>query len=70
MKLSTYENPISGKSSNLFDVGNIWSQILGVFVFILIFIFGQKLADNMFPNYTTEPTEKNPNPAKKNMRFF
>ena len=50
MKLSTYESPISGKESNIFDVASLWSKVLGVMVFVMVFIFGQKLADMIFTN--------------------
>jgi hypothetical protein len=48
MKLSSYENPVSGSRGNLFNIGNLWSQILGVFVLVMVFMFGQKLADFIF----------------------
>jgi len=48
MKLSSYENPISGTRGNLFNLGNLWAQILGVFVLVMVFMFGQKLADFIF----------------------
>jgi hypothetical protein len=48
MKLSSYENPISGTRGNLFNIGNLWSQILGVVVLVMVFVFGQKLADMAF----------------------
>jgi hypothetical protein len=49
MKLSSYENPISGEKGNLFDLGKVWSEVLGVAVLVMIFIFGQKIADFFFP---------------------
>lgn len=70
MKLSNYENPVSGSKSSLFNIGNLWAQILGVFVFIMVFIFGQKLADFILPVYSTEPTKDKPEGVKKEMRFF
>jgi len=54
MKLSSYENPISGNRGNIFNIGNLWSQILGVFVLIMVFIFGSKLANFLFPQTTEE----------------
>jgi hypothetical protein len=54
MKLSSYENPISGTRGNLFNIGNLWAQILGVFVLVMVFIFGQKLADMIFPQTVAE----------------
>lgn len=49
MKLSEYENPINGKQHNLFDISTLWAQILGVFVLVIVFMFGQKIADYFFP---------------------
>jgi len=54
MKLSTYENPISGTRGDLFNIGNLWAQILGVFVLVMVFLFGQKIADFFFPNTPAE----------------
>lgn len=49
MKLSTYENPLTSKQSDLFNISALWAQILGVFVLIIVFMFGQKIADYFFP---------------------
>jgi hypothetical protein len=53
MKLSDYSNPISGKKEDLFNVSNLWEQILGVVVFVTIFIFGIKVAEWVFPPSAT-----------------
>jgi hypothetical protein len=53
MKLSDYSNPISGKKEDLFNLGNLWEQILGVVVFVVIFIFGIKIAEWVFPPSAT-----------------
>lgn len=52
MKLSTYENPVNGKQHDLFNIGSLWAQILGVFVLVMVFMFGQKIADWIFPQKT------------------
>lgn len=44
MKLSQYENPITGKTENLFDLGGMFSKILGVVVMFFIIATGQNLA--------------------------
>lgn len=49
MKLSDYENPFTGKESNLFDLGRLFSLFLGVVVLILIFMFGEKIVNYFFP---------------------
>lgn len=49
MKLSKYENPLTGKQHNLFNIESLWAQILGVFVLVVVFMFGQKIADYFFP---------------------
>lgn len=43
-KLTEFQNPLSGSKGNLFDIGNLWSSILGVFVLIFVFAMGEKLA--------------------------
>jgi hypothetical protein len=54
MKLSSYENPVSGTRGNLFNIGNLWAQVLGVFVLIAVFMFGQKMADFIIPKSAAE----------------
>ena len=49
MKISDYENPFTGRESNLFDIGKLWSLFLGVLVLMLVFIFGEKIANYFFP---------------------
>lgn len=49
MKISDYENPITGKESNLFDIGKLFSLLLGMIVLILMFIFGAKIVNYFFP---------------------
>jgi hypothetical protein len=68
MKLSSYESPITGKTGNIFDVSDLWQKVLGVVVFVMIFIFGQKLADMIFPSFTTPATSTTP--ATKLMTYL
>ena len=49
MKLSDYENPITGRESNLFDIGRTFSLFLGIVVLIILFMFGEKLVNLFFP---------------------
>jgi hypothetical protein len=49
MKISDYENPITGKESNLFDIGKLFSLLLGMVVLILMFMFGAKIVNYFFP---------------------
>ena len=44
MKLTEFQNPLSGGKGNVFDLGQIWSLILGVGVILLVFNIGQKFA--------------------------
>jgi hypothetical protein len=43
-KLTQFENPFSGKKASIFDFGQIWSMILGVFVMFFVFAMGQRVA--------------------------
>jgi hypothetical protein len=63
MKISDYSNPISGKKEDLFNISNLWEQILGVVVFVVIFIFGIKIAEWVFP-----PTAQINGEAVQNVR--
>ncbi|MGA3282470.1 MAG: hypothetical protein ABSD50_15990 [Smithella sp.] len=49
MKLSDYENPITGRESNLFDLGRTFSLFLGIVVLILLFMFGERVVNFFFP---------------------
>jgi hypothetical protein len=44
MKLTEFENPVSGSKGSVFDVGKLWSMILGVGVIFVVINIGQKLA--------------------------
>lgn len=43
-KLSQYENPLTGKTENLFDVGSLFGKILGVVVMLFVIATGQNVA--------------------------
>jgi hypothetical protein len=49
MKISDYENPFTGRESNLFDIGKLFSLFLGVIVLILVFMFGERIVNYFFP---------------------
>jgi hypothetical protein len=53
-------------------VASLWSKVLGVMVFVMVFIFGQKLADMIFPNSTATPTATTTTGTSTNpvMRFL
>jgi hypothetical protein len=53
MKLSDYSNPVTGKKEDLFNISTLWEQILGIVVFVIIFIFGIKIAEWVFPPSAT-----------------
>lgn len=44
MKLTEFENPLSGEKGNIFDLSKLWSLILGVFVFMFVVATGQRVA--------------------------
>ena len=43
-KLSQYENPLTGKTENLFDVGSLFGKIMGVVVMLFVIATGQNVA--------------------------
>ena len=43
-KLSQYENPLTGKTENLFDVGSLFGKIVGVVVMLFVIATGQNVA--------------------------
>lgn len=43
-KLTEFQNPFSGQKGSIFDIGQLWSMILGVFVLFLVFALGQNVA--------------------------
>lgn len=47
MKLTDFENPISGKKGNLLDLSTLWANIMGVFVLFLVFATGQNIANRV-----------------------
>jgi hypothetical protein len=49
MKISNYENPFTGRESNLFDIGKLFSLFLGVIVLIMVFMFGERIVNYFFP---------------------
>jgi hypothetical protein len=52
MKISNYENPFTGRESNLFDIGKLFSLFLGVIVLIMVFMFGERIVNYFFPTKT------------------
>ena len=44
MKLTQYENPFSGKKENIFDLGGMFSKILGIVVMFFVIATGQNIA--------------------------
>lgn len=48
MKLSDFTkatDPLNGKTTSVFDVGEIWSKVLGVVLMIVVFAAGQNVAN-------------------------
>jgi hypothetical protein len=57
---SKFENPITGKQGNLFDLGGMWQMILGVLVVLFVWATGQKLAgavSKRVPSFDTTPNQ-------------
>ena len=44
MKLAEFENPITGKRGNLFNLTELWQLILGVAVLLFVVAMGQNVA--------------------------
>jgi hypothetical protein len=45
MKLTEFENPLTGKRDNIFDLGGLWSKVLGVVMLFIVFAAGQNLTN-------------------------
>lgn len=43
-KLTQYENPLTGKTENLFDISSLFGKILGVVVMLFVIATGQNVA--------------------------
>jgi hypothetical protein len=57
-KLTDFTNPISGKTQSLFDLGGLWSLVLGVVVLLVVIGTGQKAAnaiDGKIPGLDSTP---------------
>ena len=44
MKLTKYENPITGKQEDLFDIGGLFGKVVGVVIMFFVVATGQNLA--------------------------
>lgn len=44
MKLTQYENPITGKKEDLLDIGGLFGKIVGVVIMFFVVATGQNLA--------------------------
>lgn len=42
--LTVATNPFSGTRTSIFNLGQIWSYVLGVFMLFFVFAMGQKVA--------------------------
>lgn len=59
-KLTEFTNPINGKTQSLFDLGGMWSLILGVVVLLFVVGTGQNVArgiSNKIPGIDTSPEQ-------------
>lgn len=46
-KLTQYENPLTGKKGNLFNVMGLWQQVLGFLVLFGVMAFSQKIGNKV-----------------------
>ena len=46
-KLTQYENPITGKKEDIFDIGGLFSKVVGVVIMLFVVATGQNLARNI-----------------------
>lgn len=44
MKLTQYENPLTGKKEDLFDLGGLFGKVVGVVIMLFVVATGQNLA--------------------------
>jgi hypothetical protein len=57
-KLTEFENPLTGKRASIFDIGTLFSMILGVVVLLFVASTGQNIAkavSNRVPALDTQP---------------
>lgn len=69
LKLSNVENPISGKSFNLFSIGDWWKMIAGAGALFIVFSLGQRVANiagTKVPGLTTTVVDPVTHPAAPN----
>lgn len=64
MKLDKYENPLTGKTDSIFDLGSLFSKVLGVVVMFFIIATGQNVASKISSKVpvdtTIEPLTRQP----------
>jgi len=44
LKLTQFTNPLSGEKGSVFDLGKMWSLVLGVGVILIVLNLGQRIA--------------------------
>lgn len=69
MKLTQYENLFSGKKESLFDLGGMFSKVLGVVVMFFILATGQNIAKTV-GNKTKLDTQLDPFITKPSVQSF
>jgi hypothetical protein len=73
-KLTQYENPITGKKEDLFDIGGIFSKVVGVVIMLFVVATGQNLARNISGktklDTSLDPFIDRPAPVKKTSRVY
>lgn len=59
-KLTDFQNPLSGKTQSIFDIGGIWSLALGAGVLLFITSVGQKLLGGIHNRVPSIPGQPGP----------
>lgn len=44
-KITDYKNPVTGQKGNIFNVKDIWSQVLGVVVIFFVYSLGRQTSN-------------------------
>lgn len=71
-KLTQYENPLTGKRENIFDISSLFAKIMGVVVMLFVVATGQNLARTVSGktrlDTQLEPFINTPAPAPTNAK--
>lgn len=73
--ITNAENPVTGKKFNVFNIGELWSMILGAGVLFLVVSMGQKVANTIsgkvpYVSTTIQDPVQHPAPVSNQMRVI